>query len=234
MAEDMTKTNRIRGWMAGWRPFEIGWLGVSLALTIALSVLVDDTPLGLLASAFGILCVVLTAKGVVWSYVFGIVNVLAYAAIAWRNGLYGEMGLNLFFFLPTSVAGFILWRRNIQREGRLAMKRLSAPAFAGLLALCGAGIAAMGFGLSLIDGQNTPYIDATTNVLSFAATFLMMARYREQWALYIILNVFTVAMWSIRLAAGSPDGLPMVAMWSAYLVNACYGYWNWSRGSRKE
>ncbi len=225
---------RTREWMAGWRPFEIGWLVISLALTVVLSVLFDDTPLGFLASAFGILSVVLTAKGVVWSYVFGVVNVLAYAVIAWRNGLYGEMGLNLFFFLPASVAGFFMWRRNIRRHGSLEMRRLSVPAFAGLLALCGAGIAAMGYGLSLLDGQNTPYIDATTNVLSVAATFLTVARRREQWALYIVLNVFTVAMWSVRLKEGSPDGLLMVVMWSAYLVNACYGYWNWSRGSRKE
>jgi nicotinamide mononucleotide transporter len=61
-------------------------------------------------------------------------------------------------------------------------------------------------------------------------TFLMVWRYKEQWLVYIILNLFTILMWSIRAVNGSPDGAMMIVMWSAYLVNAVYGYYNWSKG----
>ena len=37
-------------------------------------------------------------------------------------------------------------------------------------------------------------------------------------------------MWVIRLLHGSPDGILMIVMWSAYLINACYGFYNWSKG----
>jgi nicotinamide mononucleotide transporter len=97
---------------------------------------------------------------------------------------------------------------------------------------CVIGVLAMGFGLSLIPGQNTPYIDATTNVLSIVATILMVRRFREQWLLYIVLNIFTIAMWTIRSINGSPDGAMMIVMWSAYLVNAVYGFIVWNHGAR--
>ena len=215
-----------------WNLWEIVWLSTFSVLSLVLSALFDDTPIGFFAFLTGVLCVVLTAKGSIWSFVYGTVNVLLYAYISWRNGLYGEMGLNLFFFLPTGIAGFLLWKRNIRKSGHLVMKRLSLLSDIGLAVLCAVSIAAMGYVLSKIHGQNTPYVDATTNVLSVIATILTMARFREQWALYIVLDVFTVLMWAMRLASGSPDGLLMTVMWSAYLVNALYGYWNWSRGSR--
>lgn len=222
------------GMLKSWKLFELCLLAVSLVMTIVLSFLTGDTPIGFLASAFGIICVVLTAKGSVWSYLFGYVNILAYAYVAWRNGLYGEMGLNLFFFLPTSIVGFIMWKKNIANVGHLVMRKLSVKANVLLGIACVVAIAAMGYALSRIKGQNTPYIDATTNVLSIGATILMMMRYREQWTLYLVLDVFTVLMWVLRMVQGSPDGLLMVVMWTTYLINACYGYWNWSRGAKME
>lgn len=213
-----------------WKPFELIWLGTFIALSVVLTVLFHDSLLGFSAFLFGVICVVLTAKGNVWSYVFGYVNTVLYAYIAYRNGLYGEMGLNLFFFLPSGILGFILWKRNIRKAGQLIMRKLTWRENLLTAAICIISIAAMGYGLSLIQGQNTPYIDATTNVLSIVATILTLLRYREQWLLYITLNLFTILMWVIRLLHGSSDGILMIVMWSAYLINACYGFYNWSKG----
>lgn len=216
-----------------WSVFEGTWLVVAVVLSAAVSLLLHEPWIGLVASVTGILCVVLTAKGVPSCYLYGIVNVLAYAWLARKNGLYGEMGLNLGFFLPASFAGYFMWRRNFAAAGKIVMRRLS-PCAMVLWALGSlVAIAAMGWGLSLVEGQNTPYVDATTNVLSVAATFLMLARYREQWLMYVVLDVFTVLMWAIRWSAGGEGAAIMVVMWGAYLVNACYGYWNWTKGSEE-
>jgi nicotinamide mononucleotide transporter len=102
-----------------------------------------------------------------------------------------------------------------------------------VLLICAVSIGVLGFALSHIKTQNTPYIDATSTVLSIVATFLMMWRYKEQWILYIVLNIVTIVMWAIRMANGSTDGAIMILMWTAFLVNAVYGYMIWRKGSVK-
>jgi len=51
----------------------------------------------------------------------------------------------------------------------------------------------------------------------------MAFRYREQWMLWIIVNIVSVIMW---VNIGDPM---MILMWSAYLINAIYGFVKWSK-----
>lgn len=220
-----------RGFLKGWNIFELMWLGVFSIIAIMLTVIWKDTLFGFAVFITGVLCVVLTAKGSIWSYLYGLFNTLGYAYVAYSNNLFGEMGLNLFFFLPMNIVGFIMWKKHMTYEMGLEMKKMKLKGLIITILVCIICIIAMGYGLSQIKGQNNPYIDATTNVFSIVATILMVRRFREQWLMYIILNVFTIIMWSIRTASGSEDGLMMIVMWSAYLINAFYGYYNWSKGA---
>ena len=49
---------------------------------------------GSLAGIAGVLCVVLVAKGSIWNYLFGLVNVSMYAYISYKASLYGDAVLN--------------------------------------------------------------------------------------------------------------------------------------------
>ena len=64
-------------------------------------------------------------------------------------------------------------------------------------------------------------LDGASTVLSIFASVLMVLRYSEQWFFWIVVDVITVALWCF---AGDPI---MIAMCSAYLVNAVYGYLMW-------
>ena len=55
------------------------------------------------------------------------------------------------------------------------------------------------------------------------ANALMMMRYREQWLLWIIIDAITVVMWFLV------GDFIMVTMWAVYLINAFYGYYNWTK-----
>ena len=216
-----------------WNLFELIWLGTFSALAIFISAWTKDSLLGLVTFLTGVLCVVLTAKGSIYSFWWGYVNILSYAWIAWQNGLYGEMGLNILFFLPVNFVGHWLWHKNIHIAGVLEMRRLKIFHVCAGIIISAAATLLLGWGLSHITGQNTPYLDALTNVLSVIAALLLTFRFREQWLCWIILDIFTVLMWSIRWYNGSNQGAIMVLMWSAYLVNAFYGWFNWSRNSRR-
>ncbi|RUS46122.1 nicotinamide riboside transporter PnuC [Cohnella sp. AR92] len=216
----------------GWNRFEIAWMALFSAVAVCFTILSKDTFFGFTVFITGVLCVVLAAKGSLSSYVFGMYNTFGYAYLAYVNGLFGEVMLNLLFFVPMNVIGFILWRNN-RRDGKLTMLKLENRALLLVGAVCAVGSLLLGFGLSFIPGQNSPYIDAVTTVLSIVATFLMVRRFKEQWLLYIVLNMFTVLLWVIRTMEGSGEGALMIVMWSAYLVNAGYGYYNWNKGTKE-
>ena len=218
----------------GWNSYEMTWLLLFITVGVYISVSGGEIKyFDLSVFISGIFCVVLAAKGSIWTYIFGMYNSLGYAYMSYTNGLFGEMGLNLFFFMPTNIIGLMIWRKKMS-ENVVIMRALSNKNKIITGFLCVVGIVITGFMLSLIKGQNSPYIDATTNTLLIIATLLMIWRYKEQWILYIILNIFTIIMWSIRMANGSPEGPIMIVMWSSFLVNAMYGYYNWSKGAKKE
>lgn len=178
----------------------------------------------------GIVCVSLIAIGVKEGYLIGLYNSFAYAWIAYQNGLYGEVGLNILFYVPTGILGYILWRKKTE-NGVVKMQKLSPKNRLLVILASGVSIILLGNILAFIPSQNTPFIDATTNILSIFATFLMMYRYAEQWVLYITLNIVTIIMWFIRWQAEGYAGDSMIFMWSLYLVNSIFGFIIWSKGS---
>lgn len=219
--------------MKNWNLYEIIWLSIFCGAALILALIMEDSLFGLSTFITGIFCVLLAAKGNVLTYIFGMYNTFGYAYLSYINGFYGEMGLNILFFVPMNIIGFVFWRKRIQHN-IVEMRRLNAKDFSYLIFICILSIGVLGWALSLIKTQNTPYIDATTNILSIAATFLMIWRYREQWILYIILNVFTIIMWIIRTMQGSSDGIMMIVMWIAFLTNAIYGYFVWSKRTSQQ
>ncbi|WP_058302004.1 nicotinamide riboside transporter PnuC [Gorillibacterium timonense] len=216
----------------GWSLYELLWLGLFSGVAVTLTVIMKDTVFGFTVFLTGVLCVVLAAKGNLWTYIFGMYNTFGYAYLAYTNGLFGELMLNLLFFVPMNVVGFVMWKKHLH-EDKLEMRQMKRTGLFAVAVICLLGSLALGFGLSFIPSQNSPYIDAITTVLSIVATILMVRRYKEQWLVYIVLNMFTVLLWVIRTIHGSPDGLLMIVMWSAYLINAIYGYWTWNRGAKE-
>ncbi|MBP1960912.1 nicotinamide riboside transporter PnuC [Paenibacillus aceris] len=215
-----------------WNLFEIAWLVLFTSIAVGFTVISNDSLFGFTVFITGVLCVVLAAKGNLMSYVFGMYNTVGYAYLAYVNGLFGEVMLNLLFFVPMNVVGFYMWRNNRQ-GGKLSMRQMELKGLLLTGVVCVLGSLLLGIGLSFIPGQNSPYIDATTTVLSIVATLLMVKRFKEQWLIYIVLNMFTVLLWVIRMMEGSGEGSLMIAMWSAYLVNAVYGYYNWNKGAKE-
>ena len=208
------------------------WLVLLTVVGSILSVVLAADIFDLSVLLSGVLCVGLIAIGRREGYLIGLYNSLSYSILAYGNGLYGEVYLNLLFFVPTGVVGYVMWRRHTADSKTVVMRRLSLPRRACIVVVCIVCTVGLGLVLGLNPGQNTPFIDASTNVLSVVATFLMMWRYKEQWLLYIVLNIITIVMWFLRVRAGGASGDLMALMWSLFLLNALFGYWRWHMGTK--
>lgn len=197
--------------------------------------------LGSLAGITGVLCVVLVAKGSIWNYLFGLVNVSLYAYISYKAALYGDAGLNALYYLPMQFIGWWQWRKRgaavseaeaCGKGVQVKARRFNWRQRTVLVLGCTAGVVAMGFVLREL-GDPQPFKDSSTTVLSIVAQALMALAFMEQWALWIITNVISVVMWSICVARGEAHAGVMVIMWVFYLLNSINGLRVWLKLSKK-
>ena len=218
--------------------FLIAGVIVTNAVYTALSGNVDI--LGSLAGIAGVLCVVLVAKGSIWNYAFGLINVSIYALISYKAAIYGDAALNALYYLPMQFIGWWQWRKrgaaisNAEAEG--ASVQVRARRFTSLqrvyLAIASV-IAILAVGLLLKHlGDPQPFKDSTTTVLSIIAQALMALAFMEQWILWIITNVVSVVMWCVCLSRGEAHAGLMVIMWVFYLLNSVNGLRVWLKLSR--
>lgn len=198
--------------------------------------------LGSLAGITGVLCVVLVAKGSIWNYLFGLVNVSLYAYISYKASLYGDAVLNALYYVPMQFIGWWQWRKrgaavsDSEAGGggvQVKARRFSWGQRAVLAAGCIAAVVAGGFILRYF-GDSQPFKDSTTTVLSIIAQALMALAFMEQWALWIITNIVSVAMWCVCVARGEAHAGVMVIMWVFYLMNSINGLRVWLKLSREQ
>ena len=221
----MEKTKKI---FADWSRFEISWLALSTVIMIVLSIIWGDNLLALISGITGILGVVLAAKGKVSTYIFATVNVAIYAFLTFQNHLYGEFMLNAFYYIPMNFIGFYLWSRHKDNEsGEVEGKKLTGKQTVIMFVIVAAVVLVYWQILSRIGGQ-LALIDAMSTVFSVVALIMQVARYAEQWLLWIIVNVVSVVMWLLLIGKDS-SAVTMVVMWVAYLFNSVYGYYNWRK-----
>ena len=196
---------------------------------------------GSVAGIAGVLCVVLVAKGSIWNYLFGLVNVSMYAYISYKADLFGDAALNALYYVPMQFIGWWQWRKRgaavseaeSKGEGvQVKARRFSWKQRAVLFLGCVAGVVAVGFILRHF-GDPQPFKDSTTTVLSIVAQALMALAFMEQWALWIITNVVSVVMWCICVARGEAHAGVMVIMWVFYLLNSINVFRVWLKLSRR-
>lgn len=196
--------------------------------------------IGSVAGVAGVLCVVLVAKGSIWNYVFGVVNVSLYAYISYKASLYGDAGLNALYYFPMQFIGWWQWRKRgaavSQNEAggqsvQVKARRFSWKQCALLFAGCAVAVVAGGFLLKHL-GDPQPFKDSTTTVLSIVAQALMALAFMEQWVLWIITNIVSVVMWCVCVARGDAHATVMVIMWVFYLMNSLNGLRVWLALSR--
>lgn len=223
--------------MKDWTLFERLWLLAFTSVNIYLFFAWDDTILGLITSIAGMLCVVLVAKGKVSNYYFGIIQTGTYAYIAYGYGLYGEVMLNALFYFPLQFVGIYLWKRhttNRKIKGEdIKINMLTKKGWIGAL---GSFLVIFVLYALLLKklGGNVVWIDSATTTLSVIAQILMLKRYTQQWLFWIAVNVLSIVLWLKALILQGGNDVSMLVMWSAFLINSIYGYYNWSKVYRKQ
>ena len=207
----------------GWKPFEAAWLLIFIAAQIGIYIYNPDSILGMVSGISGIICNVFVSKGKISNYFFGLIFAYTYFYISLGANFLGEMNTTLYVYIPAQFIGYFLWKANMQKEQNsdaVIAKALTVNGWIGLIAFLVIGTLLFVEILNYYGGSSTG-LDGLSTIIVVAAQALMVLRYREQWLLWIVLNIISIALWA--------ENTSMYVMYSAYLLNSLYGYYNWSK-----
>lgn len=222
----------VKSELSGWKPFDVIWLVFATAVILGLSIYWKDSPVSLWAAVTGVCCVILTGKGKRSSFIFGLVNTILYAIVALWAKYYGEVMLNLIYYLPMNFVGFIAWKKYMNDEtGEVIKERLSLSKSIVVYAITAVSIVIYGYILKRMGG-NLPYVDSMSTVVSVVAQVLSIKRLTEQWVLWIVVDIVTVFMWAVDFMKGG-ESISTLAMWSIYLINAFIMFIRWYKEAKK-
>ena len=211
-----------------WMAFSLlAITGISLTWWDAGDVL--HSALGLVAAVTGMMYTMLAGRGKIVCYVFGLVNAPIYAYLAYRWGYYGDMALNLYYFVMM-VPGIICWRRNRTETSGGEIVRTALPAKMRVIWGMSLVVAALVlYAVLLAIGGSRPLCDALTNVLSVAAMILTVKRCIEQWVMWIAVDAIEMFMWWHT----GETSMAILAMWTLFLADGIYLFHLWIAEFRK-
>lgn len=215
--------------LSEWTWFEKILLVASTLITITLSIIWKDTPIGIISAISGILSVILCAKGKSVNYLFGVLYTVTFVYMAYQNKFYGQMMVNAVYYLPMNILGYFMWNRSKDSpEEDISTRKMSKRGILATTFVCLAAIGAYSFILNRMEG-NLAIMDAAVTVLSIVALYLQTKRYTETWVMWFIYNIASCSLWIVAVVSGTSESITMLIMNLTYLINSIYGYYNWKK-----
>lgn len=187
---------------------------------------------------FNLASVWLVAKRNIWTWPVAMIGVILFGIMFYQIQLYADFFEQIYYFI-TGLWGWYLWQTGKEKEanGKVVITRNTRSVNVYWIA----GIALTSIVATfLLTNLNTwlpdlfpepaslPALDATTTVMSFAATILMIKRKVESWVLWVLVDIVAVGLYYYK-------EVPFVALlYLIFLGIATTGLVNWYRLSKKE
>jgi nicotinamide mononucleotide transporter len=175
--------------------------------------------------SFGLANVFLLVRRSIWNYPFGIAMVTVYAWVFFKEKLYSDAGLQVFFFV-VQIYGWWYWSRARDDEGLVIVERLQkGPAIAYGVAGA-AGIAVLGYFMKTWTDAAFPFWDGSIAVLSVIAQIMMARRRLENWLVWMLVDALAIGLYWVK-------GLhPTAALYAIFLAMCIAGYFTWRKAWR--
>ncbi|WP_462258947.1 nicotinamide riboside transporter PnuC [Vagococcus teuberi] len=212
----------------GWKPFEVKYVSVLLSLQLIVFMISPDSVIGMISGVAGVICLVYGMKGRKITFLFGIIQCLAMTYIAWQSHAYGSFVMNIIYVISQPIGWFLWGNDGAVHEFKPKTKQFL---FLG-------SVIAWVIGWIVIGnfGGQLPYIDSANLVISLIAQTLYIFKYKENWSLWIFVNIANLLYWSL-LAFNSWTGksdigslgiyLSQIALQAALLFNSIYANKVW-------
>jgi nicotinamide mononucleotide transporter len=183
----------------------------------------------------GAVAVWLSAKGNIWSWPIGLINVTLFFFLFYQVQLYPDMFLQVFFFI-TNLMGWWRWSHpSIQEENARHELKISLMSRQWLLTFTLIGVAGTFITGTLAGNLHEffpvlfsqpsafPYADSFVTVMSIVATYLMVQKKAECWIMWIMVDAVATYLYFSK-------GILFVSIeYLVFCFIAAFGFMTWLR-----
>jgi nicotinamide mononucleotide transporter len=199
-----------------------------------------------LGSVMGVASSVLSANGIIWTFLFGLLDIACCLIVDADNGIWGDFTMHLVYLLPMQLIGIWQWRKlGATKDKEVTARRLTprqrwivfGSVVAGLAAVYGILIAIKFYTVAPEEINRTQvFADAARTTFNIAGQILMSLAFYEQWHLWILVNIASIVLWGSTMlsSAASSYTVVMFIKYCFYLVNSLNGLRVWYRLSQTE
>lgn len=181
----------------------------------------------------------LSARGNVWSWPLGVVNVTLIFFLVFQVQLYPDMFLQIFFFV-TNLLGWWRWthpkKGEEDKKNELRASWMSGGSLIILSVLTLIGTILFG---AFANNLHTifpkvfsmpsayPYWDSFVAVVSITATYLMVQKKVECWIAWILADVIATYLYFAK-------GILFLSLeYFVFCLIAAFGFWKWQQDSKR-
>ena len=189
-------------------------------------------------TAAGAVAVWLSARGNVWSWPLGLINVTLFFFLFYQVQLYPDMFLQVFFFV-TNLMGWWRWKNpsSVEEDKKhelkvsyTSRKLLIALAVIALICTSQMGLLAKNlheyFPMLFNKPSAFPFADSFVTVMSIVATYLMVQKKVECWAVWLLVDAIACFLYFMK-------GIKFVGIeYLVFCFIAAFGLWNWNKEAR--
>lgn len=209
------------------------WLSSLTIVSGTFVISASDDYLTIIASLIGVTALIFIAKGYVIGQILTVIFALFYGIISFHFKYYGEMITYLGMTAPIAILTVISWLRHpYKKTNEVEVRHMKKSQIVIMLVLT--LIVTLIFYFILKALNTASLLFSTISVAtSFLASYLTFMRSPFYGLGYGVNDIVLIVMWIIA-SIENTSYIPMVVCFAMFLINDCYGFFNWQKMKRKQ
>ncbi len=178
-------------------------------------------------SILGLINILLLVRRSVWNFPVAMVMVCLIGFVLFGAKLYSEAGLQVFFFVVNGY-GWYLWSRAKETAAEVPVSWMGWRARMAWIIGTAVSSLSLGWLMHRFTDAALPFADSAIAGASITAQFLLSFRRIENWVLWVLIDVASVALYLSR-------GLNLLAaLYFAFGVISVIGLREWMRAEKQQ
>ena len=212
-----------------WNKFEASLLLLGIILIFGSSLIYSGEWLAPIAAFAGFFYALNQAKGKVISHFIGLLEVVTYSWLSYKNQYYGEVILFTCFIFPLCIGSLFTWLKN-ENEVTHKVIQNTVKAKEWLFISIANVVLFIGFYFLLNHLDTDQLLISTCSLTAYlTAAYLIFRRSKYSFCFYLVNDLMGITLWGILVLEGNNVLLPILFEPLLLLVNDIYGWVEWNK-----